>query len=35
MAVKANLPTENFHNYQFGANAGGPIKKDRAFFFVA
>ncbi len=34
-AVKANLPTENFHNYQFGANVGGPIKKDRAFFFLA
>ena len=34
-AVKANLPTENFRNYQFGANVGGPIKKDRAFFFVA
>jgi Carboxypeptidase regulatory-like domain/TonB-dependent Receptor Plug Domain len=34
-AVKANLPTENFHNYQFGGNVGGPIKKDKAFFFVA
>ncbi|MCY7375848.1 MAG: TonB-dependent receptor [Pyrinomonadaceae bacterium] len=34
-AVKANLPTEDFRNYQFGANVGGPIKKDRAFFFVA
>ncbi len=34
-AVAANLPTENFHNYQFGANVGGPIKKDKAFFFVA
>jgi len=34
-AVAANLPTEDFRNYQFGANAGGPIKKDRAFFFVA
>ena len=34
-AVKANLPTENFHNYQFGANVGGPIKKDRAFYFLA
>ena len=34
-AVKANLPTEDFRNYQFGANVGGPIVKDRAFFFVA
>jgi hypothetical protein len=34
-AVKANLPTEDFRNYQFGANVGGPIKKDKAFFFVA
>ena len=34
-AVKANLPTEDFRNYQFGGNVGGPIKKDRAFFFVA
>ncbi len=34
-AVKANLPTEAFRNYQFGGNVGGPIKKDRAFFFVA
>ena len=34
-AVAANLPTEDFKNYQFGANAGGPIAKDRAFFFAA
>ena len=34
-AVKANLPTENFRNYQFGGNVGGPIAKDRAFFFAA
>ena len=34
-AVAANLPTEDFRNYQFGANVGGPIKKDRAFFFLA
>ncbi len=34
-AVDAGLPTENFRNYQFGGNVGGPIKKDRAFFFVA
>lgn len=34
-AVAANLPTEDFRNLQFGANIGGPIKKDKAFFFVA
>lgn len=34
-AVDAGLPTEDFTNYQFGGNVGGPIKKDRAFFFVA
>lgn len=34
-AVKAKLPTEDFRNYQFGGNVGGPIKKDRAFFFLA
>ncbi len=34
-AVAANLPTEDFRNYQFGGNIGGPIKKDRAFFFFA
>lgn len=34
-AVAANLPVEDFRNYQFGGNLGGPIKKDKAFFFVA
>lgn len=34
-AVAANLPTEDFRNYQVGANIGGPIKKDKAFFFLA
>jgi hypothetical protein len=34
-AVEAGLPTEDFRNYQFGGNVGGPIKKDKAFFFVA
>lgn len=34
-AVAAGLPVEDFTNYQFGGNVGGPIKKDRAFFFVA
>jgi hypothetical protein len=34
-AVAANLPVEDFRNYQLGGNIGGPIKKDRAFFFLA
>ncbi len=34
-AVKANLPTDDFRNYQFGGTIGGPIKKDKAFFFFA
>lgn len=34
-AVAANLPVEDFRNLQFGVNLGGPIKKDKAFFFVA
>ncbi len=34
-AVDAGLPVEDFRNYQFGGNVGGPIKKDRAFFFIA
>ncbi len=34
-AVAANLPIEDFRNFQFGGNVGGPIKKDKAFFFLA
>ena len=34
-AVDAGLPVEDFTNYQFGGNIGGPIKRDKAFFFVA
>lgn len=34
-AVAANLPIEDFRNYQFGGNIGGPIKRDKAFFFLA
>jgi hypothetical protein len=34
-AVDAGLPTEDFRNYQFGGNIGGPIKRDKAFFFFA
>jgi hypothetical protein len=34
-AVDAGLPTADSRNYQFGGNLGGPIAKDKAFFFVA
>ncbi|MBI4851710.1 MAG: TonB-dependent receptor [Acidobacteria bacterium] len=34
-AVKAMLPTDDFNNFQFGGNFSGPIKRDKAFFFIA
>ncbi len=34
-AVEAGLPIEDSRNYQFGGNLGGPIAKDKAFFFFA
>ena len=30
---RARLPKRNYHFNQFGGNLGGPIKKNRAFFF--
>lgn len=34
-AQRAMLPTDDFRNYQFGGSFGGPIKKDKAFFFLS
>src|ERR1700737_2297253 len=32
---KKTKPTPPFHRYQFGGAAGGPIIKDKTFFFIA
>ncbi len=34
-ALSRNLPTPHFVREQFGGSAGGPIKKDRSFWFAA
>ena len=34
-AALRNLPIADSRNYSFGGNVGGPIKEDKAFFFVA
>ncbi|NNF00014.1 MAG: TonB-dependent receptor [Pyrinomonadaceae bacterium] len=34
-AAERNLPIADSRNYSFGGNVGGPIKEDKAFFFVA
>jgi hypothetical protein len=34
-AVKAKLPTDDFRQWQFGGSFSGPIKHDKAFFFLA
>jgi hypothetical protein len=34
-AVEAQLPTDDFRQWQFGGSFSGPIKRDKAFFFFA
>jgi hypothetical protein len=31
---RAGIPVPPYHRNQFGANTGGPVRKDKSFFFV-
>jgi len=32
--IRAGVPRTDLHRNQFGVTVGGPIKKDKAFFFI-